>query len=183
MGRSRRRLKKHSTPVTRRPKKAPKAASKTPVELQLKSKVIEKRLGTSLQWDTEKTLQQNYNANGFLNSVRKTHGRNQASNKKKDVEDAAKITEDFEDDDELRALSNKQRKSGKAPPKKLTTHQKQIMEKLIDAHGEDIEAMSKDRKLNAMQHSEGKLKMLLESYHHWKGTAGVDFRVPHKRLW
>lgn len=43
--------------------------------------------------------------------------------------------------------------------------------------------MSKDRKLNDMQHSEGKLKMLLESYHHWQGKTGVDFRVPSKRLW
>lgn len=40
---------------------------------------------------------------------------------------------------ELRALSNKQRKTGKAAPKRLTTHQKQIVERLIAAHGDDVE--------------------------------------------
>ena len=45
------------------------------------------------------------------------------------------------------------------------------------------QAMSKDQKLNNMLHSEGKLKQMLESYQHWQGKTGVDFRVPNKRLW
>jgi hypothetical protein len=40
---------------------------------------------------------------------------------------------------ELRALNNKQRKTGKAAPKRLTPHQKQIVERLIEAHGDDVE--------------------------------------------
>ena len=31
------------------------------------------------------------------------------------------------------------RKTGKAAPKQLTTHQKQIVQRLLDAHGEDVE--------------------------------------------
>lgn len=75
------------------------------------------------------------------------------------------------------------RSTGKALPKRLTTHQRQIVGRLLAAHGDDIAAMARDRKLNAMQHSEGVLRALVESYKHWKEGSGVDFRVPHKRLW
>ena len=75
------------------------------------------------------------------------------------------------------------RSTGKAAPKRLTTHQRQIVARLLEAHGEDVGAMLHDRRLNAMQHSEGVLRQLIESYHHWKEGSGVDFRVPNKRLW
>jgi hypothetical protein len=35
-------------------------------------------------------------------------------------------------------VCNKERKTGKAPPKRLTSHQRQIVEKLIAAHAEDV---------------------------------------------
>lgn len=34
-----------------------------------------------------------------------------------------------------------------------------------------------------MQHSPAVLRSLIESYHYWKEGSGVDFRVPHSRLW
>lgn len=40
---------------------------------------------------------------------------------------------------ELRAAINKERKSGKAPPKRLSSHQRQIVESLIQRHGDNIE--------------------------------------------
>ncbi len=40
---------------------------------------------------------------------------------------------------DLRAVEGKQRRSGKAPLTKLTTHQRQVMQRLIAAHGEDVE--------------------------------------------
>lgn len=40
---------------------------------------------------------------------------------------------------ELRVVCNQERKSGKAPPKRLTTHQRQIVERLIAAHGDDLQ--------------------------------------------
>uniref|UniRef100_A0A061SBI4 Nucleolar protein 16 n=1 Tax=Tetraselmis sp. GSL018 TaxID=582737 RepID=A0A061SBI4_9CHLO len=180
MGRSLRRVKRHNRPVSRKPKKKPKTSSKVPVELASQSKVIEKRIGKSVQWDENKTLKYNYKANGFLNSVK---GRSAQNPVPEEVENANKIEGDFADDDELRILMAKQRKTGKAAPQRLTSHQKQIVEKLIEAHGSDVEAMSKDRKLNSMLHSEGKLRRMLESYTHWMGKTGVDFRVPKKRLW
>jgi len=36
-------------------------------------------------------------------------------------------------------VCNQERKSGKAPPKRLTTHQRQIVERLIAAHGDDLQ--------------------------------------------
>lgn len=75
------------------------------------------------------------------------------------------------------------RSSGKAPPKRLTPNQRQIVERLLAAHGDDVEAMVMDRRLNPMQHSTGALEKLIASYRHWKIGSGVDFRVPTKRLW
>lgn len=75
------------------------------------------------------------------------------------------------------------RSTGKAAPKRLTTHQRQIVGRLVAAHGDDVAAMARDRKLNSMQHSQGVLRALLESYRHWGEGAGVDFRVPRKSLW
>lgn len=40
---------------------------------------------------------------------------------------------------ELRALNNKQRKTGKAAPKRLTPHQKQVVARLIEAYDDDVE--------------------------------------------
>lgn len=80
-------------------------------------------------------------------------------------------------------LHLQKRSTGKAAPKRLTTHQRQIVKQLIERHGDDVAAMQRDRKLNSMQHSQGVLTALLESYNHWGEGAGVDFRVPNKRLW
>lgn len=43
---------------------------------------------------------------------------------------------------ELRVVCNKERKTGKAPPKRLTSHQRQIVERLVAAHGEDVQVGS-----------------------------------------
>ena len=75
------------------------------------------------------------------------------------------------------------RSTGKAAPKRLTAHQRQIVGRLLAAHSDDVGAMARDRKLNTMQHSEGVLRQLVESFRHWGEGSGVDFRVPHKRLW
>jgi hypothetical protein len=41
----------------------------------------------------------------------------------------------------LRAAEGKVRRSGKALPQKLTTHQQQIMQRLVQAHGDNVEVM------------------------------------------
>jgi hypothetical protein len=42
------------------------------------------------------------------------------------------------------------------------------------------QAMFRNRKLNPMQHSIGKLQELLEAYHHWQPQDKHQFRVPNK---
>lgn len=45
-----------------------------------------------------------------------------------------------------------------------------------------LQAMFRDRKLNPMQHSVGKLRELLEAHAFWSGPSDRhDFRVPTKR--
>ena len=41
--------------------------------------------------------------------------------------------------------------------------------------------MMRDRKLNPMQHSAGRLKMILEAHHFWGEDDKHDFRAPVKR--
>ncbi len=40
---------------------------------------------------------------------------------------------------DFRVLLNKERRSGKAPHPKLTAHQQQVMQQLVEAHGNDVE--------------------------------------------
>jgi hypothetical protein len=39
----------------------------------------------------------------------------------------------------MRVATGRPRKTGKAAPKPLTTHQKQVVKRLLDAHGEDVQ--------------------------------------------
>lgn len=66
--------------------------------------------------------------------------------------------------------------SGKALPKRLTTHQRSVVEALVKAHGGDVGAMARDRKLNRLQHSEGVLRNLVKSYHAYPILAGGGHR-------
>lgn len=43
-----------------------------------------------------------------------------------------------------------------------------------------VQAMMLDRKLNPMQHSEGKLREYMEAFHHWRPEDKHDFRAPNK---
>jgi len=52
---------------------------------------------------------------------------------------------------------------------------------LVAAHGDDIAAMARDLKRNAMQHTAGQLRVLVEAFH-MQGEALQSFRAPQKRL-
>ena len=75
---------------------------------------------------------------------------------------------------------------GDAPPRRLTTKQTEIVRRLVEAHGEDVQAMWRDRKLNDMQHTPAVLRGMLVSYlAHPKlqqqGGGARDFRAPIKK--
>ena len=86
-------------------------------------------------------------------------------------------------DEDLKVAMAQQRSTGKAAPKRPTPRQRQIVERLLAAHGSDIDAMFRDKRLNAMQHSKGVLQEMIEACDYWSGKTGVDFRVPNKGLW
>lgn len=183
MGGSRRRLKRHARKVKVGVVKVKRnTKARTPLELTDGRTDVQERLNTTVHWEQRDTITENYQANKFVLDPNEGFGRNKRSKPLKSKEEReAEDGETFSDDDELRVVCNQERKSGKAPPKRLTTHQRQIVERLIAAHGDDLQAMFRDRKLNPMQHSVGKLKELLEAHAFWRPGDKHDFRVPLKR--
>jgi len=140
------------------------------------------------EWNEQTKSEENYERIGLVADPNTGFGRNKKSTRLAIPTAglgliAAQEEEDDDLDDDLKAAMAKARSSGKAGPKRITPHQRQIIEALLSTHGDDVEAMSQDRRLNTMQHSQGKLIKLIESYHYWSENSGVDFRVPSKRLW
>lgn len=88
--------------------------------------------------------------------------------------------------DEVRGAMGQRRSTGLAPPKQLTTKQRRIVGALVEKHGHDIAAMSRDIKLNKMQHTVAKLRELVVSYVAYpellqEGGGYLGFRAPKKR--
>ncbi|KAK9811879.1 hypothetical protein WJX72_011665 [[Myrmecia] bisecta] len=187
MGRSRRRAARTKQKVSLKPKRKPLTKAAPPLEITDGRPSLAEKLGTSAHWDAAKTFTRNYEEIGFVSNPNSGFGRN-VRHSDPIQEKAAEIEEtgeEVESADDMRVALGKVRKSGKAPPEKLTTHQNQIMARLVAAHGDDVEAMAKDRKLNTMLHPPGRLKRMLQAYQAFSQTAGgrCRFRVPNKRLW
>ena len=135
------------------------------------------------KWEENEKIDRNYENLGLAADVNSRRGRN--SRGASIDANVAGIDNAILDEDFTAAMGH-MRSSGKAPPQRPTPRQRSIVQRLVDAHGNDVDAMTKDRKLNSMQHSKGQLIKLIESCKHWsQGAAlrGVDFRVPNKRLW
>lgn len=137
----------------------------------------------SPSWNQAGNIDSNYEHIGFAADVNAGTGRNRRSdilaNKVPQIPDHQL---DASLDEDLKVAMARQRNSGKAPPKRPTPRQRHLIERLLAAHGSNIAAMFKDRKLNAMQHSEGVLQSLIESCDYWRGKTGVDFRAPIKSI-
>ena len=142
-------------------------------------------------WIKEDTMMTNYTRNGLLTDPNKSMGRNKHMNHYQEeahvIREEARVKDgklemDHGDDDELRAANNLVRKTGAALPKRLTSHQKTIVEQFMKKHGDDVKAMTRDIKLNRMQQTESQLRSLIESYQYWGTNTSVDFRVKIKGL-
>ncbi|KAI6695755.1 hypothetical protein NL676_023465 [Syzygium grande] len=72
---------------------------------------------------------------------------------------------DLEEDDLKSALGKKRRDGKSASPQPLTAMQRVHVGRLIEKHGDDYQAMFRDMKLNAMQHSVATLEKLCKRYH------------------
>lgn len=188
MGGSLRRSKKFRTKLTIKRKRAPLTKGKVPLDITQGRRAVEQKLGKQPVWSQQKNFADNYAAAGLMSDPNSGFGRNTKADGLKEAtalaegreasgQPAAEIDEDFE------AACGKKRPGGANPPPRLTSHQRAIVRRLIDAHGDDVEAMRRDSKLNSMLLPSAKLKRMLESYTLHGNIRGVDFRVPTKRLW
>jgi nucleolar protein 16 len=54
-----------------------------------------------------------------------------------------------------------------------------VVRALVEAHGEDVEAMARDRKRNAYQHTSSKLRVMVAAYNaQLRGDSSRLFKVP-----
>ena len=182
MARSRKSVRKRtSVKVTvkkKRKVKQTKALARLPLEENM-ALPLSGEGKSSTKWDTKRTLRRNYEDNAVAEDVNKsigmeidgddevveTHSRRTRENKGK----KPKAVED-----EINAALGKPRSTGRRPPKRLTTTQIKVVGKLIEKHGENIDGMARDIKLNKMQHSAGVLKKMVESYYAYPNLIGGE---------
>lgn len=137
---------------------------------------------TSLEWNIKASQTANYRKFGLASNPNLKSGRNAdplgggvgqlVSHRKgregEEGEEGERTDEEEgsdEEPDEVRAALGKKRKHGPSQPlQRLTKMQRVYVGNLITKHGEDVEAMSRDLKLNAMQHSPGVLKLLCRRF-------------------
>ncbi|GFR42551.1 hypothetical protein Agub_g3458 [Astrephomene gubernaculifera] len=191
MGGSRRRLKKNAPKVrnglikTRKDEK-----TKIPLQIAMEYPELKKRLKKDVEWDEKDTLDENYARNQLVSDPNVLLGRKEKKTPLVAPEARKEAGEEtFSDDDEQRAALHLPRKSGRAPPARLTATQRQVVGALLEKHGEDVHAMMLDTKLNKMQHSEGELRKLIAAYRYWGPTCSAaqkhDFwteKKPPKKL-
>jgi nucleolar protein 16 len=144
-------------------------------------------------WREQIPLAQNYAAVGVVADVNEAFGRNRRNRARPlgAAEDAPALKplearlsageRTHEDDDELRTAMRLPRHSGKVAPQRLTAAAEAVVEALLAAHGrsDDLGAWVKDTKRNRMQHSAGKLRMMLEAYDYYKENGG-DNKARHR---
>ncbi|KAG2449706.1 hypothetical protein HYH02_005233 [Chlamydomonas schloesseri] len=147
---------------------------------------LQKRLKQNVDWNEKDTLDENYARNQLVADPNLLLGRKAKQTPLVEPEARRAAGEEtYSDDDEQRAALKQPRKSGKAPPPRLTGTQREVVKALMDKHGDDTKAMMLDTKLNKMQHSQGELKRLIEAYHFWGPNSKHDFwseKKPPKKL-
>ncbi|GMH36948.1 hypothetical protein BSKO_04821 [Bryopsis sp. KO-2023] len=150
--------------------------SKVPVLLADGSKPdLESRLGTLGEWDDANPLMKNYEEMGVLSNPNATkNDKMKCPLKPKKAREAAG-EETYSDDDELRVVSGRERKTaGKGTPHMLTFDRSKLVGKLVEKYGDDVEAMKWDTKINVWQHSVGTLKKFIKSYNFWGPDKVTD---------
>mmetsp|Transcript_11264 Transcript_11264/g.33849 ORF Transcript_11264/g.33849 Transcript_11264/m.33849 type:complete len:188 (-) Transcript_11264:187-750(-) len=187
MGGSLRRSKKYRPKLTIRKKRTALTRGKTPIEITQGKAAVAEKLGKQPEWSQLKNFADNYETAGLLSDANAGFGRNLKTDALQsvvaDAEEREATGAVAELDEDFDAACSKQRPSGPAPPQRLTAHQRAIVSRLLDAHGDDVEAMVRDRKLNSMLLPGSKLQRMIMAYRMYSDKGGVDFRVPTKRLW
>lgn len=184
MGGSLRRSKRYRPKVTRSTKRQKQAKTKLPDEITAGRPDLKQKLNQEPDWDTLKNLGDNYTGSGFVGDPNSRFGRNAEVNgagPDLEVEEWSDHEQVEPQDEDFRSALGLERLANKKPPPKLTSHQQRIVGALIQAHGEDVQAMVKDTKLNKMLLPASKLKRLIESYHAHRGAHGFRAPIKHNR--
>jgi nucleolar protein 16 len=161
--------------------------TKLPVELRQDTTDLSTKLDSVEVWGINDTVKDNYLQSGLVSNPNVGLGRN-TSGQDTVQENAEPFLDDIDAgvdvDDDFKAALGQQRSTGPAPLSKLTTQQTLVVERLMCAHGTDIEAMVKDRKLNQLLLPASKLKKMIQAYNTFESKPGARccFRVPRKGL-
>ena len=138
-------------------------------------------------WEKGLTVTTNYKALGLALDPNGSHGRT-APLRQAAAEAAAPGGEPTlgaqaeADAEELRIVTGGHLPKGHRPPRRLTATQLRVVRGLVEAHGDDVEAMARDRKRNALQHSSSTLRKMLDDFHQQDSREMRVFRAPIKRL-
>lgn len=182
MGGSRRRYKKSRPKVQVGLPKVKPRVLKPAFTVPLKLRAL-----TSGKWDETDTVIRNYRSFGVASnpnligaksrcekivevvSLQKPPEPNQPDEDNGEIKDpefrVIDSGSDLEEDDLKSALGKRRRDGKTAPLQRLTTMQRVYVGRLIKKHGNDYQAMSRDLKLNAMQHSVAALQKLCNRFH------------------
>ena len=135
-------------------------------------------------WAKRQTLETNYKSLGLALDPNGARGRSAPVQKPPADADGAPTLGSLAktDEEELRVVTGGRLARGNRPPQQLTATQLRVMEALVAAHGDDVGAMARDIKRNALQHSEGKLRVMLDAYREQSSEVTRKFRAPIKRL-
>ncbi|KAK8789577.1 hypothetical protein JH06_3946 [Blastocystis sp. subtype 4] len=104
-------------------------------------------------WDKKKTLSQNYEALGFVTSLK----------------DIGKTTPAKPSDIKLVSLSNEKREKVS-----MSLFDQRYIKKLIEKYGDDYEGMLRDKKLNTNQLSVSQLRQQVKKYHRLLNKLGAE---------
>lgn len=135
-------------------------------------------------WSTGDTTKRNYRGSGVLldPNAACARGDKAAAGRAPECEDRGN-REDSDLDDDLRSALGRRSKSGSRPPSGLTATQRDVIVALHAKHGDDVEAMTLDRRLNRMLLPASKLRRMLAAFRAHPSGGSVRFQQPKRKLW
>eukprot|EP00892_Ulva_mutabilis_P012910 jgi/Ulvmu1/9992/UM059_0041.1 len=178
MGRSRRRMKKDAPKVrVGVVKRSKKLKAPVPKDIAAGCPALAAKLQKDCTWETCTTPTTNYQQNGLINEVNRIKAPETDAASPESDDDAAATS-----DQDLQRVLSMQHPSGPRAPDPLTANQRRVVAALVAAHGDNLQAMARDRKLNKMLLPASKLKRMIASAQIYKAGDRVRFQQPKRGL-
>lgn len=148
---------------THKPERLPKRVQTHDVERIAGSEATER-------WNNRAPLAHNYGNVGIEVNANPRGGRDGAGSRELRrhggavQDEGGQPVQPGEPAEELRAIQGNAKGHARRQPKRLTDKEVRLVEALIERHGEDVMAMSRDLEVNTRQHTVAHLRKLLEGY-------------------